>query len=50
MHICIEPETREEAKRLFNEPSVRGSISSPLAEMFFGAYFGKAKINIKSIG
>lgn len=41
MHICIEPETREEAKRLFDELSVGGNITMPLADMFFGAYFGE---------
>ncbi|MFZ1559611.1 MAG: SRPBCC domain-containing protein [Saprospiraceae bacterium] len=41
MHICIEPETREEAKRLFDELSEGGNITMPLADMFFGAYFGE---------
>ena len=41
MHICIEPETREEADRLFSELSVGGNITMPLADMFFGAYFGE---------
>ncbi|SOE23528.1 PhnB protein [Spirosomataceae bacterium TFI 002] len=41
MHICLEPETREEADRLFNELSVEGNISMPMADMFFGAYFGE---------
>lgn len=41
MHICLEPETREEADRLFNELSVGGNISMPMADMFFGAYFGE---------
>lgn len=40
MHICIEPETREEAKRLFDELSAGGVIEMPLKDMFFGAYFG----------
>ncbi|ULQ55908.1 SRPBCC domain-containing protein [Flavihumibacter rivuli] len=40
MHISIEPETREEAKRLFNELSAGGNISMPLQDMFWGAYFG----------
>lgn len=43
MHICLEPETREEAKRLFDELSVGGQVSMPLADMFFGAYFGEFK-------
>lgn len=41
MHICIEPETREEADRLFNELSADGIITMPLTDMFFGAYFGE---------
>lgn len=41
MHICIEPETREEADRLFNELSVGGNVTMPMADMFFGAYFGE---------
>jgi PhnB protein len=40
MHIQLEPETREEADRLFNELSVRGKIEMPMKDMFFGAYFG----------
>jgi len=41
MHICLEPESREEAKRLFEELSAEGNITMPLADMFFGAYFGE---------
>ncbi|MCB9261042.1 MAG: SRPBCC domain-containing protein [Flavobacteriales bacterium] len=41
MHICIEPESREEATRLFEELSADGKITMPLADMFFGAYFGE---------
>lgn len=41
MHICLEPETREEADRLFNELSAGGNITMPMADMFFGAYFGE---------
>jgi uncharacterized glyoxalase superfamily protein PhnB/uncharacterized protein YndB with AHSA1/START domain len=41
MHICIEPETREEAKRIFDELSTGGNITMPLKDMFFGAYFGE---------
>jgi PhnB protein len=41
MHLCIEPETREEADRLFNELSAGGNITMPMADMFFGAYFGE---------
>ncbi|HVY75357.1 MAG TPA: SRPBCC domain-containing protein [Puia sp.] len=41
MHICIEPETRAEAKRIFDELSAGGNITMPLADMFFGSYFGE---------
>lgn len=41
MHLCIEPETREEADRLFNELSKDGNVTMPMADMFFGAYFGE---------
>lgn len=41
MHICIEPSTREEAKRIFDELSAGGDVTMPLQDMFFGAYFGE---------
>lgn len=41
MHICLEPDTREEADRLFNELSAGGQVTMPMADMFFGAYFGE---------
>ncbi len=41
MHICLEPETREETKRLFDALSEGGNITMPLADMFFGSYFGE---------
>lgn len=40
MYISLEPETREETDRLFNELSAGGKIEMPLADMFFGSYFG----------
>ncbi|NWG29184.1 MAG: SRPBCC domain-containing protein [Ignavibacteriaceae bacterium] len=40
MHIQIEPESREEAKRLFDELSVGGNIVQPIQDMFWGAYYG----------
>lgn len=40
MHISIEPETKEEAKRIFEELSSGGKVSMPLQDMFWGAYFG----------
>lgn len=41
MHLCIEPETREEADRLFKALSDGGNVTMPMADMFFGAYFGE---------
>ncbi len=40
MHIQLEPETREDASRLFNELSAGGVVEMPMQDMFFGAYFG----------
>ena len=40
MHINLEPDTREEAKRLFDELSIDGKIEMPIQDMFWGAYFG----------
>jgi uncharacterized glyoxalase superfamily protein PhnB/uncharacterized protein YndB with AHSA1/START domain len=41
MHICLEPETKAETKELFDALSEGGNIVMPLADMFFGAYFGE---------
>ncbi|MDE3236098.1 MAG: SRPBCC domain-containing protein [Bacteroidota bacterium] len=40
MHINIEPESRDEAKRIFEALSDGGNITMPLQDMFWGAYFG----------
>ncbi len=40
MHINLEPQTREETDRLFNELSEGGTVSMPLQDMFWGAYYG----------
>jgi uncharacterized glyoxalase superfamily protein PhnB/uncharacterized protein YndB with AHSA1/START domain len=40
MHICLEPDSREETKRLFEALAEGGVITMPLEDMFFGAYFG----------
>lgn len=41
MHLCLEPESRDEADRLFKELSQDGNVTMPMADMFFGAYFGE---------
>jgi len=40
MHISLEPETREETKRLYEALSVGGKVTMELQDMFWGAYFG----------
>jgi len=40
MHINLEPESREEAKRLFDLLSIGGKVDMPLQDMFWGAYYG----------
>lgn len=40
MHINLQPDSREEALRLFNELSEGGVIDMPMQDMFFGAYYG----------
>lgn len=40
MYINLEPESREEAKRLFDELSAGGKIEMPIQDMFWGAYYG----------
>ncbi|MBX7203932.1 MAG: SRPBCC domain-containing protein [Bacteroidia bacterium] len=40
MHISLEPETKEETQRLFEGLSAGGTITMPLQDMFWGAYFG----------
>lgn len=39
-YICIGPDTKEEAERLFNSLSEGGKVEMPLADTFWGAYFG----------
>jgi len=41
MHISIEPETRDEAKRIFDALSADGNVTMPLQDMFWGAYFAE---------
>lgn len=39
MHINLEPDSREETKRIFNELSEGGVVGMPLQDMFWGAHF-----------
>lgn len=40
MHISLHPESREEADRLFNQLSKGGEIEMPIADQFWGDYYG----------
>lgn len=40
MYINLEPDTREETRRLFNALSAGGKVDMELADMFWGDYFG----------
>lgn len=40
IYINLEPDSRAEANRLFNELSAGGKIEMPIQDMFWGAYFG----------
>jgi PhnB protein len=39
-YICLSPDTKEEADRLFNGLSDGGKIEMPIQDMFWGAYWG----------
>jgi PhnB protein len=39
-YICISPDSREEAERLFNGLSEGGKVGMALQDMFWGAYYG----------
>jgi PhnB protein len=40
VHITVHPDTRAEADRLFAELGAGGTITMPLADQFWGDYFG----------
>ena len=39
-YICLSPESKAEAEKLFNGLSAGGKIEMPLQDMFWGAYYG----------
>lgn len=43
VYINLEPDTREETKRLFNALSSGGKVEMELQEMFWGDYYGSCK-------
>ena len=40
VYICLHPDTRAEADRLFAALSADGKVQQPLQEMFWGDYYG----------
>lgn len=40
VHINLQPDTREETKRLFEKLSAGGTVTMELQDMFWGDYFG----------
>jgi len=40
VYINLEPDTRADADRLFNALAASGTVEQPLAEAFWGDYFG----------
>jgi PhnB protein len=40
VYINLEPDTKEEADKLFAALSVNGKVEMPMQQMFWGAYFG----------
>lgn len=40
VHIMLEPDTKDETRRLFNALAFEGSITTELQDMFWGAYYG----------
>jgi PhnB protein len=40
VHINLEPDTREETKKLFTALSAGGKVTMELQDMFWGAYYG----------
>ena len=40
VHISLEPDTKEETKKLFDALSAGGKITMELQDMFWGAYYG----------
>lgn len=40
VHLSLNPDTKEEADKLFNGLSAGGNVIMPMADAFWGAYFG----------
>lgn len=42
-YINLEPDTKQEADRLFSALSAGGDVEMPMSDMFWGAYWGSCK-------
>jgi len=40
IHICLDPDSKTETKKLFDKLAVGGKITMELQDMFWGAYYG----------
>src|SRR4030095_17144651 len=40
VYICLSPDSKEEADRLFNGLSAGGKVEMPIQNMFWGSYWG----------
>ncbi|MBP6993693.1 VOC family protein [Candidatus Woesebacteria bacterium] len=40
VHISLEPDTKEDATKLFTALSAGGKVTMPLQDMFWGAFYG----------
>jgi PhnB protein len=40
IYISLEPDSKDEARRLFDALSAGGKVSMPLQDMFWGAFYG----------
>jgi PhnB protein len=40
VYIMLEPDTRDESRKLFNALSAGGVVQQELQDMFWGAYYG----------
>lgn len=43
LYICLNPDSREETKRLFNTLSKDGIVEQELQDMFWGDYYGSCR-------
>ncbi len=43
VHISLQTDTREQTDRLFAALSAGGTVTTPLQDMFWGAYFGSLR-------